>query len=80
MVGQSLFLPEFLDSVAEMVMEFPKPMVSWNFNIPCLGPESEIAQEFMAYMVTMDLIQFIKGHEMIQETPRVLWEENKGQS
>ncbi|KAM3855847.1 uncharacterized protein M6D78_000899 [Vipera latastei] len=54
-------LPELLDVLSGLVVEFPKLMVLGDFNLPSLGGSSELAREFMASMAAMDLSQIISG-------------------
>uniref|UniRef100_A0A2D4IEU1 Endonuclease/exonuclease/phosphatase domain-containing protein n=1 Tax=Micrurus lemniscatus lemniscatus TaxID=129467 RepID=A0A2D4IEU1_MICLE len=52
-------LPALLEVIAGLAVEFPRLMVLGDFNLPSLSEHSEVAQEFVASMATMDLTQII---------------------
>lgn len=47
------------ESMAELAMEFPILKMLWDFNLPSLGWELEMAWESMVTMAAVDLIQLI---------------------
>lgn len=53
-------LPDFLDSMTGLVVEFPRFMVLGDFNPPSLGAGQRY-REFMAIMAAMDVTQVIQG-------------------
>lgn len=57
----TISLPELLEAISGLVVEFPRLVVLGDFNLLSLGVTSEAAQKFMTIIVAMDLFQIIRG-------------------
>lgn len=54
-------LPELLDIISDMRVEFPCQFVLWVFNVPAAATSDKTGQDFVASAATMGLSQQISG-------------------